>query len=36
MPAQYIISGEIGERAYYLVSLIGEDAVEFYPYHARR
>lgn len=36
MSAQHIVSGEVSKRAYYFVSFIGEDAVEFYPYHARR
>ena len=36
MSAQYIVSGEIGKRAYYFVSFVWEDAVEFYPHHAGR
>ena len=33
---QYVISGEVSKRAHHFVSPIGEDAAEFYPYHARR
>lgn len=36
MPAQYFISGDIAQRSYHFVSLIGEDAVEFYSNHAGR
>lgn len=36
MPAKYIVSGEVAQRQNRVMSSIGKNAAEFYPYYAGR